>query len=228
MSAARALQGGGDLLASLVHGGQVFRQMRGRILRRSSIVGGFALARQLLEELVQGVQLLFEGCGRARVVAAVVRLNARAVERHLAQADQPQIHGKTTNLPEKVFQRSVKTSAKLGNRGMVEPLALYEPHKIETVAAGFFNLATTANPSIQTVQNRGRDESRMNRGLPQLARLVFRLPRSPIHAGKHLVKKPHRIIGRDQTLKGRYGLLPPNQHWSPSLSTHNKCNAIRG
>ena len=72
---------------------------------------------------------------RPGLVPAVVRLDSRAIEGHLAQADQPHRHGPWAQPTERGFQLLLEACPEFADRGVVDRAPFRQPHEIHVELA---------------------------------------------------------------------------------------------
>jgi hypothetical protein len=194
------------------------RRQRGRRLQPESFlfrcVHPFRLLQRLTELRFQFGQSLFHFRRRPGLVPAVVRLDARAIEGHLAQADQPHRHGQSTQPTEQGFQLLLEACPKFAERAVVDRSPFCQPHEIHVVPSHIFQDSAGTDSPQQTIQNHAGHDPRVNSGLSSTG-AILGLPFRPILASQQFVEDPHVVAVRDDVVQrsGNQHELAASQDW---------------
>ena len=185
--------------------GQLGRQLPRLPLAPQHRVGGIGslrLAEHLPDPRLQLSQCRLDSFRRPGVKAAGVGLHPCAIEGDFHQLDQPDRHRQPANVLEQLLQRLLELRAEFAQGSVVDRAPLGQPHEVDVVATGVFQLPARSDTPHQPIEDHARHHPWRNRRLPQAA-IVLLLPGRPVFGAKDLVQQPHGMVVADQTVQGR-------------------------
>ena len=171
-----------EFLLTVLRVGQLGRQLPRLPLAPQHRVGGIGslrLAEHLPDPRLQLSQCRLDSFRRPGVKAAGVGLHPCAIEGDFHQLDQPDRHRQPANVLEQLLQRLLELRAEFAQGSVVDPAPLGQPHEVDVVATGVFQLPARSDTPHQPIEDHARHHPWRNRRLPQAA-IVLLLPGRPV------------------------------------------------